>query len=59
MHDDEPARGAQPFAEERRRRERRGGQLAIFIDRRLGDRRRAARQFLDRLRSFLGLPPLT
>jgi hypothetical protein len=45
--------------QERRRRERRGGQLAIFIDRRLGDRRRAARQFLDRLRSFLGLPPLS
>jgi hypothetical protein len=43
---------------ERRRRERRGAQLAIFINRRLGERRRAARDFLDRLRWFLGLPPL-
>jgi hypothetical protein len=44
---------------DRRRGERRGGQLAIFINRRLGDRRRVARAFLDRLRSFLGLPPLS
>ena len=58
VHDDTPPRG-EAYAHERRRRERRGGQLAIFIERRLGDRRRAARQFLDRLRSFLGLPPLS
>ncbi|HEV2641103.1 MAG TPA: hypothetical protein VGT98_00275 [Candidatus Elarobacter sp.] len=45
------------MTQERRRGERRSAQLAIFIERRLGDRRRAARQFLDRLRSFLGLPP--
>jgi len=44
---------------ERRRRERRGGQLAIFVERRLGDRRRAVRQLLDRLRTFLGLAPLS
>ncbi|MDQ6942749.1 MAG: hypothetical protein M3169_09590 [Candidatus Eremiobacteraeota bacterium] len=44
---------------ERRRRERRSTQLAIFVNRRLGDRRRMARAFLDKLRSFLGLPPLT
>jgi hypothetical protein len=48
-----------PEAPERRRRERRGAQLAIFINRRLGERRRVARALLDRLRSFLGLPPLT
>jgi hypothetical protein len=48
-----------PDAPDRRRRERRGSQLAIFVNRRLGERRRAARAFLDRLRAFLGLPPLT
>jgi hypothetical protein len=48
-----------PDAQDRRRRERRGAQLAIFFNRRLGERRRAARAFLDRLRSLLGLPPLS
>ena len=44
---------------ERRRRERRGAQLAIFINRRLGQRRRVPRALLDRLRAFLGLAPLS
>jgi hypothetical protein len=59
MHDDESAGHGTPAEPERRRRERRGGQLAIFADRRLGERRRTMRGLLDRLRSFLGLPPLS
>jgi hypothetical protein len=58
MHDDESTARAEPPPGERRRGQRRGAQLAIFADRRLGERRRAARALLDRLRTFLGLPPL-
>lgn len=44
--------------EERRRTERRRSQLTIFIERRLGDRRRIPRRLVDVFRSFLGLAPL-
>lgn len=43
---------------ERRLRARRQRQLSIFADRRLGERRRLALDLLDRVRLFLGLPPL-
>ncbi|HTD37819.1 MAG TPA: hypothetical protein VK669_09915 [Candidatus Limnocylindrales bacterium] len=44
--------------EERRRKDRRQSQISIFIERRLGDRRRVQRRLVDVFRSFLGLPPL-
>jgi hypothetical protein len=44
--------------DERRRGERRQSQIAIFIERRLGDRRVLPRRLVDVFRSFLGLPPL-
>jgi flagellar biogenesis protein FliO len=43
---------------ERRRRARRERQISIFDERRLGERRRVALDLLDRVRVFLGLPPL-
>jgi hypothetical protein len=50
-------RGTEPAAE-RRHVNRRQRQLSIFAERRLGDRRRMALDALDRVRAFLGLPPL-
>ena len=44
--------------EDRRRSDRRRSQISIFIERRLGDRRRVQRRLIDVFRSFLGLPPL-
>jgi len=44
--------------EERRREDRRQSQISVFIERRLGDRRRVHRRLIDVFRSFLGLPPL-
>jgi hypothetical protein len=44
--------------DERRRSDRRRSQISIFIERRLGDRRRVQRRLVDVFRSFLGLPPL-
>jgi hypothetical protein len=44
--------------EERRRGDRRRSQIAIFIERRFGDRRVLPRRLVDVFRSFLGLPPL-
>jgi hypothetical protein len=42
---------------DRRRAERRRSRLAIFIERRLRDRRLLPRRLVDVFRSFLGLPP--
>ena len=44
--------------EDRRRSDRRRSQISVFIERRLGDRRRVQRRLIDVFRSFLGLPPL-
>lgn len=44
--------------EDRRREERRQSQIGVFIERRLGERRRVQRRLVDVFRSFLGLPPL-
>ena len=57
MNDETDRRSAE--REERRRgADRRRSQLAIFIERRLGDRRVLPRRLVDVFRSFLGLPPL-
>ena len=45
-------------SEDRRRTERRRSQIGIFIERRLGDRRRVPRRLIDVFRAFLGLAPL-
>jgi hypothetical protein len=42
---------------DRRRGERRRSQLGVFVERRLGDRRRIQRRLVDVFRNFLGLPP--
>jgi len=44
--------------EDRRRAERRRSQIGIFIERRLGERRRLPRRLIDVFRAFLGLAPL-
>jgi hypothetical protein len=44
--------------EDRRRTERRRSQIGIFVERRLGDRRRVPRRLIDVFRAFLGLAPL-
>jgi hypothetical protein len=56
VNDDTDRRAAE--REERRRRERRRSQLSIFVERRLGDRRRLPRRLIDVFRKFLGLAPL-
>jgi hypothetical protein len=58
MHTEDPDERAAEPAAERRRRIRRQRQVSIFAERRLGDRRRLALDALDRVRAFLGLPPL-
>ena len=44
--------------DDRRRKDRRQSQIAVFVERRLGDRRRVPRRLVDVFRGFLGLPPL-
>ena len=55
--DDDADRRA-PDDGDRRRGDRRRSQLAIFAERRFGERRRVPRRLIDAFRSFLGLPPL-
>jgi hypothetical protein len=56
LNDDSERRSEE--REDRRRSDRRRSQISIFIERRLGDRRRVQRRLVDVFRSFLGLPPL-
>ena len=55
---DQDDRRASEREGDRRRGERRRSQLSIFVERRLGDRRRIQRRLVDVFRKFLGLPPL-
>ena len=48
----------EPERDDRRRGDRRRSQIAVFIERRFGDRRRVPRRLIDAFRSFLGLAPL-
>jgi hypothetical protein len=54
---DDPKRRSDETEDDRRRGDRRRSQLSIFIERRLGDRRRIPRRLIDSFRAFLGLPP--
>ncbi|HEY0615783.1 MAG TPA: hypothetical protein VGC96_14125 [Candidatus Elarobacter sp.] len=56
MQDEAERRTAE--RDDRRRGDRRGSQISIFVERRFGDRRRVPRRLIDVFRAFLGLPPL-
>ncbi|HEV3087854.1 MAG TPA: hypothetical protein VGX96_11570 [Candidatus Elarobacter sp.] len=57
MNDQDERRAAEREGD-RRRGDRRRSQLSVFIERRMGERRRVQRRLVDVFRNFLGLPPL-